>query len=65
MMTFQESATYNWYLRGKESYAVIQDASELPDKVEEVKFWWQVSPTSDREKEFYAVGKVVIGNDLE
>ena len=64
-MTFQDKETYNWYLKGVESYAIILDASELPEKVKEVKFWWRLSPTSDRGKEYYAIGKVVIGNDLE
>ena len=64
-MTFQDSETYHWYLKGKESFAIILDASELPDKVEEVKFWWFSSPGSVTEREFYAIGKVMIGSNLE
>jgi len=66
LMTFQDSETYHWYTKGvEESAVVIMDPSELPDKVEEVKFWriWDLSDGHHRI--FYAIGKVTIENDLE
>jgi hypothetical protein len=61
MMTFQDYNTYNWYLKDVPNrLAVILDTSELPDKVEEVKFWRPYvmgAPVA-----YYAVGKVTIGD---
>ena len=64
MMTFQDSGTYNWYLKDiPRDFVDILDASELPDKAEEVKFWWAWREGAVRH--FYAIGKVVIGSDFE
>ena len=66
MMTFQDSETYDWYLKGmSKDYIYVLDASELPDKAEEVKFWWDYSMPGGGKKQYYAIGKVVIGNDSE
>ena len=62
-MTFQDSDTYNWYLKDTTwNYRVVLDPSELPDKAEEVKFWWTRSGSVTH---FYAIGKVVLGSDFE
>ena len=64
-MTFQDSETYHWYTKGvKESDVVIMDPSELPDKVEEVKFWKNWA-SDGQHRVYYAIGKVTIENDLE
>ena len=68
MMTFQDSRTYNWYLKGVlKSRVIVLDASELPDKVEEVKFWqdYAAAAAGPLVFAFFAIGKVVIGNDFE
>ena len=52
-------------MKGKEGYAILLDASELPDKVEEVKFFWYSAPGGLTEREYYAIGKVMIGSNLE
>jgi hypothetical protein len=54
-MTFQDTETYHWYTKSvQENSIVAMDPSELPDKVEEVKFWWG---WEDSQKVFYAIGK--------
>jgi len=66
MMTFQDSETYNWYLEGRaKDYVFVLDPSELPDKVEEVKFWGGHCPSGTSQLQCYAIGKVVIGSDFE
>ena len=35
------------------------DPSELPDRVEEVIFWWNWAPDALGQKEYYAIGTVM------
>ena len=65
MMTFQDRTTCDWYLEGvSPNSRLIMDASELPDKVVDVKFWRDYGAEGPV-REFYAIGEVVIGNDFE
>ena len=58
-MTFQDYDTYNWYLEDIPRHLrQMIDPSELPDKVEEAKFW-------QSRDVFYAVGRVQIMNGFE
>jgi len=60
MMTFHDHKTYNWYSRSVQKTAiVVMDPSELPDRVEEVIFWWNWAPDALGQKEYYAIGTVM------
>ena len=57
--------TYSWNMRAVRDHQIfIMDPSELPDKLEGVKFWerWDVGLS---ENAHYAVGKVMTTSDFE
>jgi hypothetical protein len=68
MITAQNYDTFNWYLKGIQDHnKVVLDSSELPDKVQDVKFWQYRCRTLNDvlEEGYYAIGKVQVMNDFE